>query len=80
MEQTQVIDHGRSPSECHAFQVHVGSMRPTSRGHIRLAAKDPKIDPIIEPNYLETGINYFYKNLAFLLLRILEVESRLDGL
>nr|CAB3230510.1 choline dehydrogenase, mitochondrial [Phallusia mammillata] len=51
---SQVIDHGRKASECHAFQVHVGSLRATSKGWLKLQSRDPNVHPIIEPNYLET--------------------------
>jgi choline dehydrogenase len=38
----------------HAFQVHAGTLRPTSRGTLRLASKDPKAHPLIDPNFLAT--------------------------
>jgi choline dehydrogenase len=47
-----VNDHGRQPSTCHSFQAHVGSMRATSLGTIRLRSSDPAAHPIIDPNYL----------------------------
>jgi choline dehydrogenase len=47
-----VNDHGRVPSTCHSFQAHVGSMRATSVGTIRLRSADPAVHPLIEPNYL----------------------------
>lgn len=40
----------------HAFQVHVGTLRPTSRGTLRLA-RNPDRDsyrPLIDPNFLAT--------------------------
>jgi choline dehydrogenase len=49
-----VRDHGRVPSDRHAFQAHVGPMRATSRGWIRLASDDPARHPLIQPNCLET--------------------------
>jgi choline dehydrogenase len=49
-----VNDHGRQPIGRHAFQAHVGPMRPTSVGYIRLRAADPAVHPEIEPNYLAT--------------------------
>lgn len=51
---SQVIDHGRAPPECHAFQVHVGTMRETSRGWLKLKSRSPNDHPIIEANYLDT--------------------------
>jgi choline dehydrogenase len=38
----------------HAFQIHVGTLRPTSRGSIRLKSADPKDAPLIDPNFLAT--------------------------
>ncbi|XP_051526122.1 choline dehydrogenase, mitochondrial [Myxocyprinus asiaticus] len=51
---SQVIDHGRVKSKIEAFQVHVGPMRSTSVGWIKLKSKDPHAHPIIQPNYLST--------------------------
>jgi choline dehydrogenase len=49
-----VRDHGREPSDRHAFQAHVGPMRATSVGEIRLRSADPAEHPVIQPNYLAT--------------------------
>lgn len=49
-----VNDHGRDAGDRHAFQAHVGPMRPTSRGYLKLASNDPRKHPIIQPNCLET--------------------------
>ena len=38
----------------HAFQAHCGTMRPTSRGTLKLNSKDPFDAPLIDPNYLST--------------------------
>ncbi len=38
----------------HAFQTHVGTLRPTSRGSVKIASKDHKIAPIVDPNFLNT--------------------------
>jgi choline dehydrogenase len=38
----------------HAFQAHCGTLRPASRGAIRLKSKDPRQYPLIDPNYLST--------------------------
>ena len=37
----------------HGFQAHCGTMRPKSRGNVRLSKKNPFHEPIINPNYLE---------------------------
>jgi len=36
----------------HGFQAHVGPMRSKSRGHVRLAARDPHVHPSIRFNYM----------------------------
>ncbi len=52
-----VIDHGRVRPDRHAFQAHVGPMRPTSTGWIKLKSADPKTHPLLQPNYLETELD-----------------------
>ena len=49
---SQVIDHGRVAPKVEAFQVHVGSMRATSRGTLKLESNDPRKHPLLDPNYL----------------------------
>ncbi|XP_072277045.1 choline dehydrogenase, mitochondrial [Pyxicephalus adspersus] len=51
---SQVIDHGRVSPKIEAYQVHVGTMRATSVGWLKLRSTDPKDHPIINPNYLST--------------------------
>lgn len=46
---------GTNAVKSHGFQAHAGSMRPTSRGHVRLKASDPRTPPSIRFNYLATG-------------------------
>jgi choline dehydrogenase len=45
---------GSSKVDQHAFQAHVGPMRPTSRGSVRLRSADPRQPPRIQFNYLAT--------------------------
>ncbi|MCW5237437.1 choline dehydrogenase [Verminephrobacter eiseniae] len=45
---------GSAPASFHGFQAHVGPMRPTSRGHVRLRSADPKEPPQILFNYMAT--------------------------
>jgi len=49
-----VNDHGRKPGDRHAFQAHVGPMRATSVGDIRLRSAKPTDHPLLQPNYLST--------------------------
>ncbi len=49
-----VNDHGRDQGKQHAFQAHVGPMRPTSTGYLALRSPDPRQHPLIQPNYLAT--------------------------
>ena len=45
---------GTSPQLCHGYQVHVGPMRPTSRGSIQLRSNNPMEGPKITFNYMKT--------------------------
>lgn len=49
-----VTNHGRNFGDCHAFQVHVGTLRPDSRGYLELGSKDPLAPIKIHANYLQT--------------------------
>ncbi|KAK7819748.1 hypothetical protein U0070_012354 [Myodes glareolus] len=51
---SQVIDHGRKPTQQDAYQVHVGTMRGTSVGWLKLRSANPRDHPMIHPNYLST--------------------------
>nr|XP_042140196.1 choline dehydrogenase, mitochondrial [Peromyscus maniculatus bairdii] len=51
---SQVIDHGRKPTQQDAYQVHVGTMRATSVGWLKLRSANPRDHPVIHPNYLST--------------------------
>ena len=45
---------GSSPVQGHGFQAHIGPMRPTSRGWVRIASADPLQPPRILFNYMGT--------------------------
>lgn len=49
-----VINHGRKPVDQHAYQAHVGPMRPTSVGYVTLKSNEPFDPMIVQPNYLTT--------------------------
>ena len=45
---------GKHKIEQHGFQLHVGPMRPTSSGTVQLRSSDPRQQPAIQFNYLQT--------------------------
>ncbi|MGH8700052.1 MAG: GMC family oxidoreductase, partial [Burkholderiales bacterium] len=45
---------GEPPHRFPAFTASVSNLRPTSRGHVRIAAPDPRAHPAITPSYLST--------------------------
>jgi len=45
---------GNAPVEAHGFQAHVGPMRSTSRGHVRIKSKSVYDAPTIVFNYMST--------------------------
>ena len=45
---------GKSPATCHGFQAHVGPMRATSRGYVRLRDAQATTPPRILFNYMST--------------------------
>lgn len=45
---------GSNPARSHGFQAHVGPMRPTSRGRLRLRSADPRDAPSMVFNYMES--------------------------
>lgn len=49
-----VKDHGRQFPDGHAYQLHAGTLRATSRGSLWLNSRNPFEHPVIDPNYLST--------------------------
>lgn len=45
---------GKSQATQHGYQAHVGPMRPTSRGYVKLKSNNPKEYPRILFNYMQT--------------------------
>ncbi len=45
---------GSSPATGHGYQAHVGPMRPTSKGFVKLKSADPKQHPYVLFNYMQT--------------------------
>ncbi|KAJ8033692.1 Choline dehydrogenase, mitochondrial [Holothuria leucospilota] len=73
-----VNDHGQVPGTCHAYQVHVGPMRPTSRGHLKLRSANPKESPLIDFNYLSTEIDRWEARQSIKLARELFAQKAFD--
>jgi len=49
-----VKDHGRQFPDGHAYQLHAGTLRATSRGTVTLKSNNPFDHPLMDPNYLST--------------------------
>ena len=45
-------DHGREKVKGHGFSLHACVLRPESRGTVRLASRDGRSAPVIDPNFL----------------------------
>lgn len=48
----KLLDHGRKPTLGHGYSCHVCLLQPKSRGSLRLASKDMRVAPLIDPNFL----------------------------
>ena len=48
----KLINHGRTTTLGHGYSCHVCLLRPLSRGSVRLANKDPKALPLVDPGFL----------------------------
>lgn len=46
---------GEAVADGHGFQAHMGPMRPTSRGFVKVRSSDPRQHPSILFNYMQTG-------------------------
>jgi choline dehydrogenase len=74
-----VIDHGRVRPDRHAFQAHVGPMRPTSSGRITLTSTDPRVHPRLQPNYLASEFDRSEMREAVKLTREIFAEPAFDA-
>ncbi|XP_020826285.1 choline dehydrogenase, mitochondrial isoform X2 [Phascolarctos cinereus] len=75
---SQVIDHGRVPSQQEAYQVHVGTLRSMSVGWLKLKSANPMDHPIIEPNYMSTEEDIQEFRLSVRLAREIFAQKALE--
>ena len=47
-----LVDHGRKQAFGHYYSLHICSLRPKSRGTVKLKSPDPAADPAIQYHYL----------------------------
>ena len=69
---------GKSAAPGHGFQAHVGPMRPTSRGHVKLRDANPLTPPIIQFNYMSTEQDRKEMRAAIRLTREIFSKSAFD--
>ena len=76
----KLINHGRTSTFGHGFSCHLCLLRPRSRGSIRLANKDPRSAPLIDPNYLSDPDDMERLVRGFKLMRKLLAQPALASL
>ncbi len=69
---------GNSPATGHGFQAHVGPMRPTSRGYVRIKSANPKEAPTIVFNYMSTEQDRKEMRAAIRLTREVFMQKAFD--
>ena len=69
---------GNSPATGHGFQAHVGPMRPTSRGYVRIKSANPKDAPTIVFNYMSTEQDRKEMRAAIRLTREVFLQEAFD--
>ncbi len=69
---------GSSPASFHGYQAHVGPMRSTSRGFVRLRNADPKVPPRILFNYMSTEQDRIEMRAAIRLTREIFGQKAFD--
>jgi choline dehydrogenase len=70
---------GNSPVEGHGFQAHVGPMRSTSRGHVRIKTKSVLDAPTILFNYMSTEQDKIEFRAAIRLTREVFAQMAFDA-
>jgi len=76
----KLINHGRTSTFGHGFSCHLCLLRPRSRGSVRLASKDPRSAPLIDPNYLSDPDDMERMVRGFKLMRKLLAQPALASL
>ena len=76
----KLINHGRTGTLGHGFSCHLCLLRPRSRGSVRLASKDPRSAPLIDPNYLSDPDDMERMVRGFKLMRKLLAQPALASL
>jgi len=69
---------GKAPATGHGFQAHVGPMRPTSRGHVRIRSAKPGDAPQILFNYMSTAQDRKEMRAAIRLTREVFAQKAFD--
>jgi choline dehydrogenase len=46
------VEQQKDVVKVHAYQIHCGTMRPKSRGYVKIRSSNPRDKPIIQPNVL----------------------------
>ena len=69
---------GSTPQSGHGFQAHVGPMRPTSVGWLKLRSADPATHPIIQFNYMQSEMDRQEMREAVLITREVLAQKAFD--
>jgi len=69
---------GNAPASGHGFQAHVGPMRPTSRGHVKIKSANPEEAPEIIFNYMGTEQDRKEMRAAIRLTREIFMQKAFD--
>jgi choline dehydrogenase len=69
---------GKEKIDQHGFQLHVGPMRPTSTGSVRLKSADPREHPAIGFNYMQTEADRTEMRAAVRLTREILAQKAFD--
>jgi len=69
---------GRSASDSHSFQAHVGSLRSLSRGRVKLTSRDPSAHPSILFNYMSHDQDWREFRAAMRITREIMHQPALD--